>query len=69
MRLGYNIDKVNCEKKTNMIINSELLVFHPDKHIHLILKLSVSSLIICGGVAERPCVRLQKTVYEQLANI
>jgi hypothetical protein len=52
-----------------MIINSELLVFHPDKHIHLILKLSVSSLIICGGVAERPCVRLQKTVYEQLANI
>ena len=69
MKLGYNIDKVNCEKKTNRIINSELLVFHPDKHIHLILKLSVSSLIVYGGVAERSCVRLQKTFYEQLANI
>ena len=69
MKFGHNVDNVKGEKKNNIIINAEFLVFHPDKHIHLILKLSVSSLIICGGVAERPCVRLQKTVYEQLANI
>jgi hypothetical protein len=69
VKFGHSINKVKGEKKINLIINSELLVFHPDKHIHLILKLCVSSLIICGGVAERPCVRLQKTVYEQLANI
>jgi hypothetical protein len=52
-----------------MIIKSELLAIHSDEHIYLMLKLSVSSLIIYGGVAERSCVRLQKTVYEKLANI
>jgi hypothetical protein len=52
-----------------MINNSELLALHPDKQIYLMLKLSVSSLISYGGVAERSCVRLQKFVYEQLANI
>lgn len=68
MKFGHNVDKVKGEKKSNML-SIRNYWSSPDKHIYLMLKLSVSSLIIYGGVAERSCVRLQKTVYEQLANI